>query len=444
MSTILAVSPGGGQFGTSDVLSAVAVLFLLCMSGFFAMAETSLTRMSRIRAGALIEEKRRGSAALRRLVEHPERFLNPLLLLILACHLVIASLMSLLAAELFGSWGVVGGIVLEIGLVFVVAESMPKTWAVQNADRAALLTAPAVAAISGLPPVQLISRGLIRLSNILLPGKGLKHGPATSEQELLAMADAAVDEDVIERREHEMIHSIIEFGDTVVREVMVPRRDMITVQAGVTVADAAKVAIDAGFSRLPVTGESKDDIAGVIYAKDILRALRDGGDDAPVSGLIRPARFCPESKRVSEVMREMQAQKFHLAVVLDEYGGTAGLVTLEDLLEELVGEIVDEYDQEEAEIERLPHGDVRVNARMLIEDLNDLLEVAWPAEDWDTVGGLLFDRLGHVAVEGETVEYEGHLLRAEKVKGRGIGRVRITRIPNRDLESTHAGEAADS
>ena len=246
------------------------------------------------------------------------------------------------------------------------------------------------------------------------------------------MADAALDDDIIEKDERSMIHSVIEFGDTVVREVMKPRTDMITIEAGASVDDAMAIAIKAGFSRIPVIKESKDDIAGIVYAKDMMRAQRDGKSDQPVAAIIRPARFAPESKRVSELMREMQAQKFHMAIVVDEYGGTAGLVTLEDLIEELIGEIVDEYDVEEAQIERLPDGDVRVTAGMLIDELNELLEVEWPSEDWDTVGGLVFNRLGHVPHEGETNDYEGHRLRAERVKGRRIGRVRITKIRTDD------------
>jgi putative hemolysin len=216
----------------------------------------------------------------------------------------------------------------------------------------------------------------------------------------------------------------------VVREVMKPRPDMIAIDASDSIDDAMEIAIKAGYSRIPVIRESKDDIAGIVYAKDMMRAQRDGKALQPVAAIIRPARFAPESKRVSELMREMQAQKFHMAIVLDEYGGTAGLVTLEDLIEELIGEIVDEYDVEEAQIERLPDGDVRVTASMLIDELNELLDVEWSRNDWDTVGGLVFNRLGHVPHEGETVDYEGHRLRAERVKGRRIGRVRITRLPD--------------
>jgi putative hemolysin len=419
----------------SSTLTALAVLALLVLVAFFAMAETSLTRMTRLRAGTLADEKRRGADALTRLVNHPERFLNPLLLMILACHFAISTLVAMLVKSSIPGWATAIVVFAEVIIVFIFTEAGPKTWAIQHTDRAALLVAPFVGAIVRFPLLQVLARGLISFTNAVLPGKGLKHGPATSEQELLAMADAALDEGVIEKDERSMIHSTIEFGDTVVREVMKPRPDMVTVEAADSVDEAMTVAIKAGFSRIPVIRESKDDIAGIIYAKDLMRALKDGKQNQPVAAIIRPARFCPESKKVSELMREMQTQKFHLAIVLDEYGGTAGLVTLEDLIEEIIGEIVDEYDVEDPQIERLPNGDVRVTASMLIDELNELLDVDWPSEDWDTIGGLVFNKLGHVPLEGETILFEGHQLRAERVKGRRIGRVRIARLPDAGHDS---------
>ena len=311
---------------------------------------------------------------------------------------------------------------------------MPKDYAVKHTDRAALFVAGPINVLTSLPPVRIMQRLLIAIANALVKGK-LDGLPTTSEQELLALADAALDEDVIQKDERSMIHSIIEFGDTVVREVMKPRTDMTTIDAHRSVDDAMAVAIAAGYSRIPVIRESKDDIVGIVYAKDLMRAQRDGKQNQPVAAITRPARFSPESKNVTDLMREMQAQKFHMAIVLDEYGGTAGLVTLEDLIEELIGEIVDEFDVEDPQIERLPNGDVRVTATMLTDELNELLGVEWSNQDWDTVGGLLFNRLGHVAHEGETVVYDGHQLRAEKVKGRRIGRVRITKLPYGEEEA---------
>ncbi len=406
----------------------VAVAVLIVVAAFLAMAETGLTRTNRIKALSMIEEKRRGANALLRLVEHPDQFLNPVLFLLLLCHLVAATLIGVVAERQLGAWGVVAATAFEVVVIFVIAEAVPKTFAVQHPERAALVVAPVVSAIVRFPPVRIVARGLIVLSNVIVPGKGLKEGPFVSEEELLAMADVAVEEDVIQREERQLIHSIIEFGDTLVREVMVPRPDMVSVEARASVADVMEVVMAAGYSRIPVYEQGIDDIAGLVYAKDLMRATRDGRSDEAVRGFVRPARFVPETKRVAELMPEMQHEKAHMAVVVDEYGGTAGLVTLEDLIEELVGEIVDEYDVEEAKVEPLANGDVRVNARMPIDEINELLSVEFPQGDWDTVGGLVFNLLGHVPVEGESVEYDGRRLCAERVQGRRIGRVRISKL----------------
>jgi CBS domain containing-hemolysin-like protein len=412
-----------------DAIFIAAIVALLIMAAFFAMAETSLTRMNRARAISLAEEGRRGANSLLNLVSRPERFLTPVLFTVLVCHLVAASLVGVIAERSFGALGTVVAIAFEVVVIFVLAEAVPKTYAIQHPDRAALTVSPLVSAVVRFPLVRALSRALIAAANIIIPGQGLKQGPFVSEEELLAMADVAVEEDVIEREERALIHSIIEFGDTVVREVMVPRPDMVTVEARARIVDVLEVAIAAGYSRIPVYEQGIDDISGIVYTKDVMRALREDRGEEPVRHIQRPAQFVPETKRVAELMREMQAGKFHMSVVVDEYGGTAGLVTLEDLIEELVGEIVDEYDVEEPRVEPLPGGDVRVSARMPIDELNDLLHAELPEGDWDTVGGLVYNLLGHVPTEGEAVETNGHRIRAEKVQGRRIGRVRIAKLP---------------
>jgi CBS domain containing-hemolysin-like protein len=412
----------------SDWLIVAVFTALVLLAAFLALAETSLVRINRIKAMTMAEEGRRGAGILVRVSEHPERYLNPILLLLLACHLVASSLVGVLADHLFGALGFIMAIVAEVVVIFVFAEAAPKTWAIQNTERAALLSAPVASAIATFPPVRLFARALIGLSNAILPGKGLKQGPFVSESELLATVDVAVEDDVIEREERALIHSIIEFGDTVAREVMVPRPDMVAVEGGGRVADVMEVAMAAGYSRIPVYEQGIDDIIGVVFTKDLMKAEREGKGDIPVRELVREAHFVPETKRVAELMREMQREKFHIAIVVDEYGGTAGLVTLEDLIEELVGEIVDEFDVEEAQVEPLPDGNVRVNARMPIDEVNDLLHADLPEGDWDTIGGLVFNLLGHVPSEGESVEIDGYRLTAEKVQGRRIGRVRIVRL----------------
>jgi putative hemolysin len=412
----------------AEALMVIAVFVLIGVAAVLAMAETALTRTNRIKALTLSEEGRRGSKALVGLIEHPERFLNPVLFLLLLCHLVAATLVGVVAERVFGGLGVAVATAFEVVVIFVLGESLPKTYAVQHPDRASLLVAPLVSAIVRFPPVRVLARALIGLTNVIVPGKGLKEGPYVSEQELLALADVAVEEDVIEREERQLIHQIIEFGDTVVREVMIPRPDMVAIEARASVNDAMEVVMAAGFSRIPVYEQGIDDINGLLYAKDLMRAVRDKRGDVQVRELSRPANFVPETKRVAELLPEMQKQKSHMAIVVDEHGGTAGLVTLEDLIEELVGEIVDEYDVEEPPIEPLPGGDVRVNARMPIDELNELLDAEFPEGDYDTVGGLVYFLLGHVPAEGETVDYDGRRLRAERVQGRRIGRVRISKL----------------
>jgi putative hemolysin len=403
------------------------VFVFIVISGFLALAETGLTRMNRVKAITLEEQGRRGAAALRKLIEHPERAINPVLFLLLLCNTVAATLVGVVAAHVVGPLGVIVATAFEVVFIFVFAEAAPKTWAVQNTEKAALIAAPVVIALVKIPPIRWITNALIRVSNLVLPGKGIKQGPFVSEEELLAMADAAVEDDVIEREERTLIHSIIDFGDTVVREVMVPRPDMVAVESTARVSDVVEIAIAAGYSRIPVFGQGIDDIVGVVFIKDLMRAEREGKQDQAVSAIMRTANFVPETKKVSSLMREMQKDKFHLAIVVDEYGGTSGLVALEDLIEELVGEIEDEYDVQEVPFETLDNGDLRVNARMSIDEVNELIDAELPEGDWDTLGGLVYSLLGHVPAEGETVENDNIRLTAERVQGRRIGRVRVSR-----------------
>jgi putative hemolysin len=409
------------------ILFSIFVLVLLLV--VLAVAETGLTRISRVKAQAIDETTRsKSSRALLRLVEHPERFINPLLVTVTALQTVQVTLTTVLFVELLGSgWGAALGAVVNTVVIFVLAESMPKTWAILHTERAGLATSRFTEKLIRFWPLRVISRGLIGLTNVLLPGRGLKQGPFVSEQELLGIVEAAAEDEVIEHEERELIESIIEFGDTVAREVMVPRPDMITVPEDATISAALDLAIAHGFSRLPLQGgDDGDDIVGLLYTKDLIRAEREGRGDMSASDLARPVRFIPENKPVARLMREMQAGKFHLAMVADEYGGIAGLVTLEDCLEELVGEIVDEYDTEDIAIQRLPNGDYLVEGGVQVEDLNDVLDTSLPDAEWDTVGGLLFGTLEHVPEPGESVELEGWRFTAEELDGRRVKLVRVS------------------
>ncbi len=417
--------PATASVNAVEVALVVVVVVLLVASALLALAETSLVRTTKAKAIALEDEGRRGAKVLVRLVEDPQRFLNPVLLMVLVCQLVVATLVGILAAHWFGAWGVAAATVFEIVVIFVLGEAVPKNWAVHHPERAALFSARPVSAIVRFWPIRMISTALIGLANLLIGEQSGYLGSHVTESELLAMADVAVDEDVIETEERALIHSIIEFGDTIVREVMVPRTDMVTIGADEMVESALERALEEGYSRMPATGEQVDDVLGLAYTKDLIGAVRSGRGTDPVRSHLREAHFVPETKRVADLMREMQAQKFHQAVVVNEYGGTAGLVTLEDVIEELVGEIVDEFDVEEAPVERLGAGQVRVSARLAVDAVNELLDADLPTGAWDTVGGLVFDLLGHVPIAGESVTVDGLRLVVDRVTGRRIERVRI-------------------
>jgi CBS domain containing-hemolysin-like protein len=426
-----------GRFHPADAILIAVIVVLLGASGVLAMAETSLVRMSRIKAKSLVDEHKRGARTLARLVEDPPSFLNPILLLVLICQLVSATLVGVVAAHVFGGLGVLLGIVFEVVVIFVFFEAVPKNWAVQNPERAALLSAPIVSTLTRFPPIRWLSSLLDGLANRIIGVAETEddtHQPNITDSELKAMADVAHEERVIEHEERTFIHSIIDFGDTVVREVMTPRPDMVTVDSDVSVRHALEACLSAGYSRIPVEGEGIDDIVGIGYVKDLVRDERAGRGDQPVRESSRPATFIPESKVVSDLLREMQEHKFHMAVVIDEYGGTAGLVTLEDLIEELVGDIVDEFDTEEPTVERCADGSVLVSALYSVDDAEGLLGSSLPHGTWDTVGGLMLDLVGGVPARGETVDVDGFRLTAVDVRGRRIERVRI--------EATGSGEDA--
>jgi CBS domain containing-hemolysin-like protein len=417
------------RLSTADLWTLVVVLVLTAVAAFLAAAETGLTRMSRARAIHLAEEQRRGAAQLLRLVEQPARFLNLVLLLVLVVQFFATALFtSVLSRLVGGGLGVAIAATVMTILTFIFAEVAPKTYAVQQTDRAALAVAPVVYVLTRLPVLGPLTRLLIGIGNVVTPGKGLKSGPFVSEEEIRAMVDEAERDDVIEEEEREMIHSIFEFGDTILREVMTPRPDMVAVPVSTSLQEVLELILRSGYSRIPVYQDDIDNVVGLAYAKDVLRRLHDGQADKPLADILRPAPIMPESMKAAECLREMRRRKSHMVIVIDEYGGTAGLVTIEDLLEEIVGEITDEYDQEDPNVEPLPDGDYRVNARLGIDEVNELLDVQLPSTEWDTIGGLLINLVGGVPREGQELEFQGLRLTAERVQGRRIGRVRIRRV----------------
>ncbi|MEP7059813.1 MAG: hemolysin family protein, partial [Actinomycetota bacterium] len=309
----------------------------------------------------------------------------------------------------------------------VFAEVTPKTFAIQQPDRVALRVAPLVAFIGTV--VGPFAKGLLRLANVIMPGKGLKEGPYITEQEIRASAEVASEEGEIEDEEKELIHSIFEFGDTIVREVMVPRPDIIAIEDDKTLRDVQALVLEHGISRIPVYKEDLDDVVGIVFAKDVLKAFHQGEASQGLADLMREVRFVPETKKVAELLREMQREKFHLALVTDEYGSVTGLVSLEDLLEELVGEITDEYDQEEPEFVELGGGSFRVSGKASVDDVNERLHIELPDEEWDTIAGFVLDVFGKIPDDGEEVDYQGMTFKAERVQGRRIATILITLPP---------------
>ncbi|MEV5497011.1 hemolysin family protein [Nonomuraea fuscirosea] len=399
----------------------LSVIALVIIGGLIASAETALTRISRVRAEEYAREDRRGAARLQAIVTDPPRYLNLLLLLRLSCELVATVIATLLFIDLLDDqgWAYFWAAVVMIVISYVVVGVMPRTLGRQHAEPVALASAPIVYGLTRI--FGPLPKLLILLGNALTPGKGFRDGPFTSEAELRDLVDLAEERRVIEPDEREMIHSVFELGDTLVREVMVPRTDMVYIERGKTISQALSLALRSGFSRIPVVGENEDDVIGIAYLKDIARKIHEsgeGGGKEQVESIMRPAAYVPESKPIDQLMREMQARQIHIAIVIDEYGGTAGLVTIEDVLEEIVGEITDEYDQEAPRVETMPDGALRVTARMPVDELAELFDTEIEVDDVETVGGLLAHALGRVPIAGSHAEVGGLSLTAESLAGR--------------------------
>jgi CBS domain containing-hemolysin-like protein len=392
----------------------VLVAVLVILGSVLAIAEASLTRMSRVRALALVEEGRRNAVVLERLEADPPRFLNAVYLTVMLCQNGSAIIVAILAERQFGGLGIT---LVSVGftlLYFVIVEAMSKTFGVLHSDRAALAVAPLVWFLGRLLAAP--TTGLISLANVLLPGKGLKQGPFVSEADLRSMAEVGHEEGSIEREEMELVHSIFEFGDTIVREVMVPRPDITAIESDKTLRDVQALVLQHGYSRIPVFTEGLDDVVGIVYAKDVLKALHQGKHDAPLADIVRMPHYVPESKKVADLLREMQKEKFHIALVTDEYGSVVGLITLEDLLEELVGEIADEYDEPERLIQRLDESTFRVSGKLPLEDLNTATGLSISNEAYDTVGGWVLDLFGRVPRKSERLETPELVVTVEKVE----------------------------
>jgi CBS domain containing-hemolysin-like protein len=418
---------------STDVWSLVIAGLLVAVAGLCAAVEAALSRISRVRAEELVRDGRPGARRLAQVVADLPRYVNLVLLLRTACEVASVVLVAFVASHWFGEvWvAVLASVGVMVVVLYIAVGVSPRTIGRQHAEaialRSAVVLLPLAKVLGPIPQL------LILLGNALTPGKGFREGPFASEAELRELVDLAEENRVIEDDERRMVHSVFELGDTIVREVMVPRTDIVFVERRKTLRQALSLALRSGFSRIPVIGEGEDDVVGVVYVKDLARRMheyRDAESNERVESVMRPAVFVPDSKPVDELLREMQLAQNHIAIVVDEYGGTAGLVTMEDIVEEIVGEIADEYDRQGPPVERLANGSVRVSARLPVEELGELFGLEIEEEDVETVGGLLAKHLGRVPIPGARATCEGLVLVAESAEGRRnrIGTVLVSRM----------------
>ena len=431
-----------------DIALLIAAAALIPIAGLFAAADAAITMVSAARVEEMQREGRRGATSLLAIAHDKPRFTNLLLLLRVGAELTAT---VLVAGVAFATWGFhwwLGAVVVLIMLLvsYVAIGVLPRTLGRQHPYAVGLRAAGPTRAIGRvLSPVASL---LILIGNAMTPGRGFREGPFSSDIELRELVDLAGDRGVVEESEREMLQSVFDLGDTIAREVMVPRTEVVWIEEAKSLRQALHLATLSGFSRIPVIGDDVDDVLGVIYVKDLIaRAMTlDPADRGPTLGeLMRAPVFVPESKNVDELLREMQRSHGHFAIVVDEYGGTAGIVTIEDILEEIVGEITDEYDPDTPDpIVRLADGAVRVSARLPVEDLGEVFDVTLPAEDVETVGGLFAQLLGRVPLAGAEADIEGLRLIGEGgVDRRGRPRVQ-TLLVRRLTEDELADQARET
>ncbi len=411
---------------------------LLILNSLMSAARSALVNARRPLLARRAEEGSAGARLALRVVDDSTRLIATIRLVQTTCRLLVAGL-----AVLWGVPGIAGrlpsqanaeliaavGLILVTGLAMVTfGELMPEMSVLREPERWAVRLAPLVAGLEWLlGPVIGLALRVTRLVSGPLAGELV---PFVTEEEIKTLVDAGEEGGVLEQEEKEMIYSIFQFGDTVAREVMVPRIDMVGIEAGTTLADASRVFLESGHSRVPVYEGSLDHILGFLYAKDLLKAWKNGEQDQPVHTQMRQVYFVPETKKVDELLAELQSRRVHVAIVIDEYGGTAGLVTLEDIVEEIVGEIRDEYDvDEEMPYAQVGAAEYLFDGRIDLDDVNDLMQSTLPTQEDDTLGGFVYSTLGRVPSAGEEIRAGGLRLVVEQVVGRRIRKVRAWRLP---------------
>ncbi|MDK2822684.1 MAG: magnesium and cobalt exporter, family [Clostridia bacterium] len=415
---------------TSTFFQGFILTILLILSGFFSSTETALFSLNKVRILHMAEEGNKKAQLVMDMLDEPNRLIATILVGNNIVNIGASALATSLAIDIFGSKGVGIATGVMTLLVLVFGEVTPKTFAAQNAEKWSLAIINIIIFLSQvlLPIIKIL--GL--LTNLLLKitGNKTKQDPFITEDELKLLVNVGQEEGLIAESEREMINSIFEFDDTLVREIMTPRIDMIVTDVNETFANVVATAIDAGHSRIPVYEDTIDNIIGIIYAKDLLKNINKDFSTLEIRKLMRPAYYIPETKKVRDLLAELRQAKVHMAIVIDEYGGTAGLVTIEDVIEEIIGDIQDEFDIEEESIIMLSDGSIRADARASIYDINEALDTELPDDDYETISGLVFHLLGHIPKEGEELSLENVKIMVEKTLGRRVDKVRIWKEDN--------------
>jgi CBS domain containing-hemolysin-like protein len=425
------------------MIEIIFLVILFILSAFFSASETAFTSLSKIKIGRMVEQKLRGAKLVRELKEKPSEFLSTILIgnnlvNIAASALATSMMIRLFEANAWGNlaWAVGAATGIMTFLILTFGEIIPKTVAIRRAEHFSLFVAPIIFGLNLiLKPVAFLFILISRPFIFLLGGKAPEKGPFVTEDEIKLILAAGEREGVIEEEERQMITSIFEFGDTIVREVMTPRPDISACPSNCTAEDLIKVIVESGHSRIPIYQGTLDNIVGVIYAKDLLKA----GKEINVREMLRTAIFIPETKKVSELMHEMQNARTHLAVIVDEHGMTSGVATLEDLVEEIVGEIHDEFEREEKMVSKIRENTYLVVGSMTLKDLNDQLKLSLPEKEVDTIGGFVFGQIGKAPSVGDTVKFENIILSVERVLRRRITRVKMIILPEDIAEEAVGG-----
>ena len=419
------------QFDAGAWLQLTILFATLILCGVASAAETAFTSISRIKLKNLVEEGDAKAVDIERLLAEPNTFLSSILIVNSVAVIVASSLATVLALRFSASYGELISSVLISIVVLIFCEITPKTAAVQNPLRwARALIGPVKGTAWLLHPVVVMLGGITSFFVRILGGQIKHNSPFVTEEELRLLVTVGEEEGVLEEEETDMIHSIFEFADTTVREVMIPRIDMVTLDSNATVTEAVDVALQGGFSRIPVYEESvgTDEIIGVLYTKDMLKQLREGHNTFPIRDLVRSAYFVPESKKLDDLLREIRQKRIHMVIVVDEYGSVAGLVTIEDLVEEIVGDIQDEYDHEEVLYEKVNENEYIFDAKINIYEFSDMMDVKLEEGDYETLGGFVYEQLDKIPVAGDTISYKDLKFTVIATRGRRITKIRVERI----------------